>query len=255
MKKFLVAGIAVAAFCAAPAFAADMPVRAPVYKAAAPAPYNPWTGCYIGGNVGGAWADVDHTWTQANGAPVVGSPLVHQTLSGAAYGGQIGCDYRLNNNWVVGIRGMWDGSNLKKTTDFPLPNIGNFLGESETTKIRSFETLTGRVGFLASPNFLFYGIGGIAWMQERFALNQPSGGFGPAFATARETRAGYDVGVGLSWVFAPTWELWLEYDHMGFGNHTITLSPTPIGAVNGFAEKQKIDKVLVGLNYRFGMGR
>jgi outer membrane immunogenic protein len=33
------------------ATAADMPVKAPVYKAPVIAPYN-WTGLYIGGNVG-----------------------------------------------------------------------------------------------------------------------------------------------------------------------------------------------------------
>jgi outer membrane immunogenic protein len=52
MKKILVAGIAAAAFCGAPAIAADMPVKAPPMVAA---PYDPWTGCYVGANVGGGW--------------------------------------------------------------------------------------------------------------------------------------------------------------------------------------------------------
>jgi outer membrane immunogenic protein len=35
------------------AFAADLAVKAPAYKAAAPVPFS-WTGCFVGGHVGGA---------------------------------------------------------------------------------------------------------------------------------------------------------------------------------------------------------
>ena len=57
MKKFLLGTVALVAL-AAPAFAADMPARtytkAPVYTA--PAQIYNWTGFYIGGHVGGAFA-------------------------------------------------------------------------------------------------------------------------------------------------------------------------------------------------------
>ena len=57
MKKLLLGAAAVIAF-AAPAFAADLPARtytkAPAYTAPQ-AVYN-WTGFYIGGHVGGAFA-------------------------------------------------------------------------------------------------------------------------------------------------------------------------------------------------------
>src|SRR6266581_5422696 len=56
MKKLLLGAGAVAAFAAVgPALAADLPAR-PVYKApmVAPAVFS-WTGCYIGGNIGGKW--------------------------------------------------------------------------------------------------------------------------------------------------------------------------------------------------------
>src|SRR5712692_3442762 len=55
MKKLLAASIAAAAFCSAPAIAADMPVKAPIYKAVTP-PFD-WTGFYAGGQVGYAWGD------------------------------------------------------------------------------------------------------------------------------------------------------------------------------------------------------
>jgi outer membrane immunogenic protein len=51
MKKILGAAIAAAALCGAPAIAADMPVKAPVYKAHEP--LFDWTGFYAGGSIGG----------------------------------------------------------------------------------------------------------------------------------------------------------------------------------------------------------
>src|SRR6478736_3231019 len=60
MKKVLIGAAALAAM-AAPAFAADMPARpytkAPAYTA--PAVIYNWTGFYIGGHVGGAFAGND----------------------------------------------------------------------------------------------------------------------------------------------------------------------------------------------------
>ena len=57
MKRLFFASVALLALAVAgPAIAADMPVRAPVYKAspAMIAAHN-WTGFYIGGHCGGAW--------------------------------------------------------------------------------------------------------------------------------------------------------------------------------------------------------
>jgi len=94
MKKFLVVGITAAALYGTPALAADLPTKAPVYKAApTAAPMFNWTGCYIGANTGYAWADKTINETTVNGSPDIfnrGS----QTDRGWVYGGQIGCDYQ-----------------------------------------------------------------------------------------------------------------------------------------------------------------
>jgi outer membrane immunogenic protein len=73
----------------ASASAADIaPVApAPVYtKAPVVVPMN-WTGCYLGGNVGGAWS---HT---SIADPVFGANLGSDTASSFIGGGQVGCDY------------------------------------------------------------------------------------------------------------------------------------------------------------------
>src|SRR5437879_4204640 len=62
MKQFLLATGALMAFLVGPAMAADMPAKAPVYKAAPAIVGYDWGGFYVGGHVGGAWS--------ANGAAV-----------------------------------------------------------------------------------------------------------------------------------------------------------------------------------------
>jgi outer membrane immunogenic protein len=51
MKKLLLASITGLALASGSAFAADMPVKAPYYKAPPPPAYS-WTGCYIDGGGG-----------------------------------------------------------------------------------------------------------------------------------------------------------------------------------------------------------
>ena len=86
------------------AFAADLPRKAPAYVPPAPPPYV-WTGCYIGANVGAAFAHIDVT-DVATGAS--GS---RTSNTGFAGGGQIGCDYQINS-WVIGVRNMFDGTSI-----------------------------------------------------------------------------------------------------------------------------------------------
>src|SRR5262245_10200426 len=92
MKKLLLSGAALAALVAGPAVAADLAV--PIYKGLPPIPMFSWTGCYIGGSVGGGYA-----WTENTNA-------VNTTLfgdfgpgqgyanysSGFAGGGRPGCN-------------------------------------------------------------------------------------------------------------------------------------------------------------------
>src|SRR5471032_2632415 len=101
MKKNLLASIATAALFSVSAFAADMPVKGP-YAARAPA--FSWTGCYLGLNGGYGWSKQRLTNSTS------GALFNDFTADGGAVGGQIGCDYQFNNNWVIGIQGMWDWS-------------------------------------------------------------------------------------------------------------------------------------------------
>ena len=132
------------------AVAADLPVRAPAAPYV-PVPITTWTGCYIGGNIGGAFG-------HASISGVSGS--ISRDGSGFAGGGQIGCDYQFNGGWVIGLRDMFDGTSNKRSGTFA---TGPLAGSAVNFNNQWFDTLTGRLGYSFAPTTLVYFQGGGAW--------------------------------------------------------------------------------------------
>lgn len=229
---------------------------------AAAEPGDFWTGCYIGGNAVYTWSDTHTVWTAfLNNAPVppVNVPLSPPNDFGSnhtkswGYGGQIGCDYQFNGNWTIGVRGMWDGLDESDSKVLPLPNIGNSAGEIFKTKLKSFETLGAKIGYALGPAFMIYGVAGVAWSQNRTEVISFFQGPPTEIMNSDENRTGYNIGIGGSWRFSPNLELVAEYDHLGFGNHDYKLDGTAAfpGEELTIRQKQSVDLILVGLNYRF----
>jgi outer membrane immunogenic protein len=94
---------------------------APVYsKAPMMAPVFSWTGFYIGGNLGGAWAHRNVTDS------LFGPNLNNGTNNGVFVGGgQIGGNYQFSN-FVVGVEGSfdWAANNNNATTGIVVPGLG-----------------------------------------------------------------------------------------------------------------------------------
>jgi outer membrane immunogenic protein len=138
MKKILLSGVAVAAlFAAAPAFAADVPVRGPVYKAA-PAPVFNWTGFYFGGHVGYGWGD----------ATIIGD------VDGFIGGAQVGYNWQLSRNWVFGVEADISGTDMNSAIG---PTHVDYVG-----------TLRARIGY-AWDRTMVYGTGGFAFSRAAVA--------------------------------------------------------------------------------------
>jgi outer membrane immunogenic protein len=229
MKKFLLGGAALAAF-AAPAFAADMPARtytkAPVYTA--PQVVYNWTGFYIGGHIGGAFAGNNNL--EGSGGRFLG-------------GVQGGADYQFAPNWVVGAEAQYSWlANNNSGVLFP----GNTL---VTTNNNQLGSVTGRFGYTWGPALL-YAKGGYAW-RDNPNLGVSVGGVPAAFTTSGNHKDGYTVGGGLEYMFAPNWSAKAEYQYYNFGNTTFTAGPAPIV---GARFRDDEHTVKVGINYRFGWG-
>jgi hypothetical protein len=97
-----------------------------------------WTGCYLGGNIGGAWANVEVS-------DVPTGVTASRSNSGFAGGGQIGCDYQMGA-WVIGIRNMF-GTSIRETTPF---SDGVFAGSFDS-HVRWFDYFGRSAGWLAQP--------------------------------------------------------------------------------------------------------
>src|SRR5450755_3246950 len=109
----LIAALGLLSLSSAGAMAADLALKAPP-----PAPPPPsWAGFYIGVNGGAGWATAANAINLGGlGVGIAGTlPLYSQGLNGYLAGGQIGYNYQ-SENFLVGVEGDGDWSNIKGTT-------------------------------------------------------------------------------------------------------------------------------------------
>ncbi len=233
MKKFLLTGVALSALIAGPAMAADLPVRAPVYKAPPPVPvYFSWTGCYFGGHVGGLWAKKDWTYVTFPAGVAAGSHDADDIIGGV----QVGCNYQVGQV-VFGIQGDYGWTDAHGSH-----NDLFFAGFTDHSRIRSLASVTGRIGY-AWDRFLGYVKGGGAWERDNYEF-----AFGGAtFSTASETRGGWTVGVGGEYAFTNWLTGFVEYDYYDFGTRSNTFTD---GTIVDIRERKSVVKG--GINFKFG---
>ena len=245
MKKLVLGSVAFVAFAASPALAADMsPVPATVYTKAAPL-YS-WTGCYVGGHVGGVFSKDKTTSVLGNS--------VSFSSSGFAGGGQIGCDYQFAPGWVAGVEGRAAWTSLKNTHPGHVRNlVTGLIVPSQFTLSNDFlASATARLGYSFADRWLVFARGGAAWTREKADDAFTTAGGIAVDPSATMTRTGWTVGTGVDWAFAPHWSATLEYNYYDFGNHGATLtSSTNNVVVTVFSLKDTINAVTAGLNYRF----
>jgi outer membrane immunogenic protein len=228
--------------------AADLVTKAPP---PAPVAVTPWTGVYIGANVGAGFGNTKFY----DIFPTPDFQLDANINSLGWLGGlQAGYNYQMGSV-VLGVRGNFDWAGINS-------NFGCFtFGSQQCTEHGEWiSTLVGRAGWLFTPSVLLYVDGGAAWMRDSWTdvahTAAKSGGVpslpGDIF-TADDIRAGWVIGGGLEYRLSPSWSVWAEYDYMNFGERPVTFSD---GLGNFFPEeiKQSVQTVTVGVNYYFGYG-
>ena len=231
--KFAALLLASVSFCAVQsAVAADLPARGPVYKAPAALPAFSWTGCYVGGNVGGLWLNGD--WTDSTGA----SGGSH-TASGVTAGGQVGCNYQ-TGPWGFGVEGMFNWADASGDHTTPA-GVGLHTGTNWLANV------TGRVGYAVFDRNLLYVKGGGAWIDESHTATAA----GVLFDAGSKTRSGWTVGAGWEYAFAPNWSAKIEYNYMDFGNNSSSFCSAG-GVCTALNVKETAHLALFGVNYRFG---
>ena len=208
-----VVAFASAAMAAGVAGAADLAVKAP---ALAPVALYNWTGCYVGGHVGGAFTD--DTATNR-----LGNSRSHNS-SGFVGGGQIGCDYQFAPGWVVGAEGRaaWTGLRESNAGGVRFPALGVTVPSQFTVSNDFLASATARLGYSFAAPWLLYVKGGAAWTNEKVddAFISPPGTAAAGLfvdPSTSTTRTGWTVGSGVEWAFARNWSATLEHDFYDFG--------------------------------------
>lgn len=233
--------------------AADMAPR--TYTKAPPPPPAPvytWTGFYIGGHVGGAWQNASVTTVSAP-TPLLFPLGTSFSGNGSSFlgGGQIGANYQVSPNWVIGIEGDGSWTNLNFSQFEPSTLIPS-SSVTATTKVGWYATVTGRLGY-AWTNWMLYAKGGVAWGGFTYG-GSSAGAFPATVNNLSDTPVGWTVGGGVENMITPSWSWKLEYDYLNFGSKSYAFTTTPAFGTNVNSIKLDTHMVKAGINYHFGWG-
>jgi outer membrane immunogenic protein len=318
-RTILLLALAAGALLSARAvLAADLLVKAPGVEG--PAPIPGWAGFYVGANAGYSRAKADLTAADFSVAGVSGTGTVSSvsvpgatfanlTPSGPIAGAQAGYNWQ-SSYWVYGLEAdfQWSGEKDSSTTTGPatLANgttsgttaalcfgdtgvntqkpctLTNAAGTSTlSAKIDWFGTFRGRIG-IAGDFFYWYGTGGLAYGQVKFAgAASFSGGTftgvtNCASGCPASGSAGFaDSAMGLGWTLGtgvegsmPFWGNWTwraEYLFVDLGRISPTttyrssvsitnLTIPPVSAPLSHTAVVMDHVLRLGINYRFGGG-
>jgi outer membrane immunogenic protein len=276
MRKTATALATLAAVIATPAFAADMPLKAP--PPPPPAAFS-WTGCYIGPNIGGKWADTSGE-TDVGPAPATTGPggtapatapgafaFGHATDGSFMGGGQIGCNYQ-QNQWVFGVEGDVDAQSWSvsravtpATATFPFIPGDNFSATSHWQA-----SFRGRIGY-AWDRWMLYATGGLGLTEVRANTDFiPVGIFPATVVSDSKTLAGATLGGGLEYAFTNNVSIGVEGRYTWYGSETfnaglLSTSASTTAGVTTFAfapATQRINlntaEVMAKLDWHFNLG-
>jgi outer membrane immunogenic protein len=186
--------------------AADLPYGRAPYTVNQPLNINSWAGPYLGGNVGYAWGDVSSSGTSPSG------------FAGGIQGGY---------NWTSGpiVFGLEADIQTTGADD-----------RFATWKFSNpwFGTARGRLGY-SFGTVMVYGTGGMAFGElkgETVNLTQET-----------HTNAGWTVGAGAEFMFAPKWSAKVEYLYVDLSSSNFSFTNQNNGYTFGLAR--------VGVNYHF----
>ena len=228
----------------------------------------PWTGWYVGGNIGGVWGDSSATFQVApggSGTPITppditainGASLSGSKSSSGFTGGIEGGYNWVGQGWLIGIETDWgfmDISNgASRTVQSPLlinPPIVYTL--SQSVKSDWVWSLRPRIG-IVSDEWLFYATVGLAVTDVKSSIHLTNNAAIPHVVTAENsgTQSGWIAGLGAGYAFSPQWSVKGEWLYTDFG--TVSMSAT---SADGFVSVKNDASVKgnlfrIGVDYRF----
>jgi outer membrane immunogenic protein len=255
VKKFLLATVAFGVLTL-PVMAADLPpAPAPYYAAPIAVPIFTWTGCYIGGTVGGVWGNSTDAWgPNPAGFPSPG-PLTFSTSfhsSGVTGGVEGGCNYQVNPWFVFGVEGDWQATSLSKTFTGTAVTPAGSLPFTQTFSSHWLSTVRARAGYSAGP-WLFYVTGGAAFANVSYTDSLTLLTANTVNSSQSTTASGWTVGAGVEWALAFNWTVRAEYLYVDLPGTTYTsVNPAvPLSFVTATHSDLHENIIRAAVSYKF----
>jgi outer membrane immunogenic protein len=209
------------------ASAADLPVKAPIYKAPAVVYAPTWTGLYAGAIGGYATGPVHADPTGI--LPLIGAYPVSFTADGGFAGGQLGYNYQFANGMVLGIVGDLAWADLKGSACTEV-TPGRCTGKPRDSygigTIKWLATLRAKAGLDVGTNGLLYATGGIAFAGTKAEDTYIDG---VNNVTVAATHTGWTLGVGGEYKLMRNVSFGLEYLYADLGKQSYAFNSAGLG--------------------------
>lgn len=234
-----------------------------------------WTGPYIGVNIGYGWDEGEADFSPYLTDPTIeGLPEALQAVvdagsfpkdlspgaDGILGGGQVGYNWQLSSDWVVGIEADLQASDIdgsKSERRSPL-----FFDETETSagkQVDWFGTLRARAGYLVNPQWLLFVTGGLAYGKTSLSFKETDISQGcTAFNICADddssgVKVGWTVGAGAELMLAQDWSLKAEYLYIDLGERSFNAETTVPEVPVDFDVSADFHEHIArfGLNYHF----
>lgn len=250
------------------ASAADMPVKAPVYKAQPVVPAYNWTGWYTGLNIGGSSESLSNSLSVANAPPVPafdagdlaglatnGSGSLNK--GGITGGGQFGYNSQ-SGNLVWGAELDFSGFDLKSCL------CGNFTPSAASNlnisqSVNWMFTARPRLG-IAFDRTLIYATGGLALAELNFKQSWSSAAWNPPAVigesvSSSQIKAGWVLGAGIERAVVDKWTVKAEYLYSRFDTSN-TYVGNLVSVINNATFTNSLGNLAIqtariGMNYKF----
>jgi|SRR5579862_8664435 len=258
VRRLTISALLVAAPLSA-AVAADMPVKA---KAPAAPPFS-WTGLYIGGYAGAAWADQSTTSDPclvgvdctASGTGTYNglAPISYDMNPSFTGGGTIGYNWQINPYTVLGVENNFGYLHVHGSYVANSPPLGDGDTSYNATIGNWYDAYTARVGIVDGHVMFYLKAGGAT---ARYTEGVVDNGLPVTInTTASKTKTGLAAGGGVEYAIDSHWSVKAEYLVLGVAttlNSCAQVGGFPAGTIDcAYTHISSVQTIDLGLNYRF----
>jgi len=217
-----------------------------------PRPTLDWSGVYVGVNGGFGGGVVSSTTAFASPAPFGTATQAYNRTSGFVAGGQVGYNYQLPNNFMVGVESDIQWSDVKASHQASTVALGGIVYTDTSHALEWFGTTRLRVGY-ALGSVLTYATGGVAYGDVSVKGNQISGGLFSGDTST--TKVGWTVGGGAEYALTDNLSLKSEYlytEFSGVRGPAVGVGAGGLPFIGEFSTgRLRTHTTRLGLNWRF----